>query len=153
MKTKSLIAQFCGVVLLVIYVMSLGGINVHTCSHTGDSYVTFLFEGVSCQAIHPSHSHEHGTCCSCCDHHEAEEHSCDGEDDCCSNESHLLLLTGDSDHSVGQKHLTADSVDIIVPTATVIEISVEESVEIAEAISDTSWPPLDVLSTFCILRV
>lgn len=146
MNLKSLILKICAAVLVAFYILSIGGINVHTCSHTGARYLTFLAEGISCQDIHPAH---HSEGCSCCHH---EDHDCDGDDGCCTNDSRQLQLTGDSFHSAAQKHLSIDEVILLIPF-------IPSFCEIAETSVPQSCPfalpdiGVDILSANCTLRV
>jgi len=150
MRNRSVITKILALVMVVFYVLSMGGINVHTCSHTGNRYVTFLFEGISCADIHPGHVHEHHhDCASCC---EEEHHDCDGEDGCCRNDSHLLQITGDTDHAVVVRHLTVDSPVIIIPqTPAPALFAVFSETESDLLLPDR--PGGDILSSYCILRV
>lgn len=100
---KDIILKCSAVAVLLMYVLSLGGINVHTCSHTGESFVTILAFGTSCQDIHPSHHHHHEGSCSCAGCQ--ADHDCDGSDGCCSNDSHLLLTVGDDACHVEHVHV------------------------------------------------
>jgi len=153
MKFKSPILIVCSIVLVISYVMSIGGINVHTCSHTGESFVTLLIEGTSCSDIHPDHHHEHCACCHHDEHHAGCEDENDGDEEgCCHNDSHILLLTGDSDHTIGQKHLTIDAPAIIIPFTPAFGFS--PSTEAVHGhnliVPDTGE---DILQQVCILRV
>jgi len=144
MRNKGVIFKLSAVLLLVMYVMSLGGINVHTCSHTGESFVTFLAGGISCEDIHPFHSHHHHDGCNCC-----EDHDCDGDDDCCTNDSRMLLIADGDDHQV--EHIQApDATAAIAPLFASAVIAVKH----VERVAISSVPlPDSVRPLFSVLRV
>ena len=150
MKARNVILKVSAVVLTVLYVLSLGGINVHTCSHTGARYVTFLFEGTTCQQIHPSghHCHHEDGCCHC-----GEDHDCNGEDGCCTNVSRFLTLTGSDDASSQAKHLSPDSFDLALAPVAVETPSVIFSAYVPSL--PIPAPPLlgPSPSSICVLRV
>lgn len=160
MMSRKVIHHVISAILVVFYALGICGMNIHSCSHTGERYVTFLFEGTSCQDIHPEHHHDASCDCEeCCAGHECDEcgdcccgHDCDGDDGCCSNDSIQLYLTGDSDHASEMRHVAVDFPAIIVPqmAALVIEAPV---VNDDAYIAPPALPGVDVLSAFCILRV
>lgn len=118
MKRSSVIFKLSAVALALVYVLSIGGINIHSCSHTGQKYVTFLFENLSCEQIHTHDFHE-----------------CDGDDDCCSNEAHFLGLTGDDEHETFQCRLVCFfDLAVVEPIATLA---------FAPEVSERSYIPFD----------
>ena len=94
---KERLLRISALMLLIWYCFSVIGFNVHTCRASGDSFVTTVLTGITCEDIHPEH-----TCCagycksgcsSSCHHHEHETaYKTDGK--CCSDDYHMLLLTG-----------------------------------------------------------
>lgn len=101
----------CTAVLIVLwYVFSIIGFDVHTCSHTGKSYVATFVSGYGCDDIHPEH-HCGKDCCHghrpivvtdispLCDAVLAD--SCAGH--CCEDSIKVLALTGVS-QSDGHHH-------------------------------------------------
>lgn len=105
MKTKSFISSCFAVVFTAIYLLSVAGFDMHSCSHTGKVYVSFLSHSLSCQDIHPDHGDEE--CCSCGHHH--HQHHDNGEKGCCSDKSFQLLFSGDDNHH-------DDSIEVPVTT-------------------------------------
>ena len=97
---RSLAVKICSVLLVLWYLMSVIGFNVHTCSGEGHSFVTTFIDGVTCADIHPEHhcDDEHHCC-------EAEEH-----DDCCTDDFQVLSLTGlmsdDTQDYCGESHFS-----------------------------------------------
>lgn len=82
---RSIPVKICTVVLVIWYLMSIIGFGVHTCSGDGHSFVTTFVTGSECADIHPEHhcdEHDHGCC-----------HS-EKEDDCCTDDFHVLSVTG-----------------------------------------------------------
>lgn len=142
MRNREIIMKFSAVMVLMMYVLSLGGINVHSCSHTGETFVTFLAGGISCQEIHPSHHHHHHEGCHCC-----EEHDCDGSDGCCSNDSRMLLVADADNHHV--EHIQAPLVAIAAVSAPVCVaaslLHAESSVSYAVPLPDSLRPLFSVM--------
>lgn len=159
MCIRKVIITLISLTLVVFYVLGIGGVNVHSCSHTGERYLTLLIEGISCDEIHPDHHHHHGHCscedsCECC----CQEHEdcdccddCDDEDGCCTNDSIQLFLTGDSDHVSGFEHVTIDCQTLLVPQFPSLELGSFSSVAFRPLA--VSLPGVDRLFNFCILRV
>ena len=146
MKGNRLIKCFAAFVM-VLYIVSVCGLNVHTCSHTGHTYVTFLFEGTDCQTIHGEHHHA----CECCGHH--HEHSCSDENGCCHNESVQLFLAGDDDYSQTH-HFNVPQVQMAIPAIPVV-CDVARAAAPAFIGTCHSRPPVvpDILSSFCVLVI
>ena len=78
------------VLLCLWYLLSTAGFDIHSDRHDHRTYVVSLITGISCEHIHPDDE------CSCCHHHLGGE-NCEEED--CTNEVHILSITGD-----GQTH-------------------------------------------------
>lgn len=163
MNIKRVIISLISLTLVVFYVLGIGGINVHTCSHTGERYMTLLIEGISCDEVHPEHHHHHGhcsceDCCEICSHDCAEcgcedcdcEDGCD-DDGCCTNDSIQLFLTGDSDHVSGFEHVTLDCQTVLVPQFPGLARCSFSSVSYVPV--DLCLPGVDRLLDYCILRV
>lgn len=73
--------------LAIWYLLCVVGFDVHTCCHSGKSFVSSLVVGVTCDDIHP----ESGCCHdSCCGHHGLAGRKC------CTDDIRILSLTGDS---------------------------------------------------------
>lgn len=140
---RQLLIKCMALALMLLYVLSIGGINVHTCSHTGNVYVTLLAKGVDCQSVHPStHACCHGTC-----HH---EHHSEKPDDCCHNHSARLVLTGDGDHS---------SVVHIAQFTPVVTGVIVSAPSVFKCFSHVAWRTLDpipipdIIHSICSLRI
>jgi len=136
--------------LLLWYIVSLAGINVHRCTHTGEMFVTLLCEGISCEAVHGGLPHEHTACgCVACHH----EHSSEDSEGCCHNDSHSLTLTGE-----GQVDNTRHHVAPFSFSPAIVYGDLESKA--AFSVLDRGFRPLllgfhhkDLLSSFCVLRV
>lgn len=96
------------------YLVSVVGLNVHTCSGTGEVFVKSLVAGTSCEMIHPSHGcHSEDACCCCCEHeqaHDAEEGL--SQKDCCDNEAVMLVHNGCTEDSILLSQLMAQALDM-----------------------------------------
>ncbi len=93
------------------YLVSVVGLNVHTCSGTGEVFVSSLAAGTSCEVIHPSHgNHSEQNCC-CCEHeHETEEGVT--KQDCCDNEAVILIHNGCTEDSFLLSQLMVQALDL-----------------------------------------
>lgn len=86
---KNVVLKYMSALLAVWYCLSIIGFDVHSCETTGDTFVTSVLAGTTCDDIHPEHDCcSHGSCCgdhesSCCGDH-------DEDDDCCTNEIEVL---------------------------------------------------------------
>lgn len=93
-EMKKVCLKYSSALLLIWYVMSVIGFDIHSCMATGESFVTTAIQGVSCEDVHPEHSCDaHGSNCCCHNHHGA----CgDGinEPECCTNDLLVLEVTG-----------------------------------------------------------
>lgn len=86
---KNIVLKYASALLAVWYCLSITGFEVHSCEATGDTFVTSVLAGTTCEDIHPEHD--------CCDHHEED-------DDCCTNEIEVLdsvvLTNADEDDHI-----------------------------------------------------
>ena len=109
---KDRVLRFSALLLVLWYCFSVIGFGVHTCNASGRSFIATFVGGLSCEDIHPEHdcTSDHadagGHDC-CCQHHasEIQEPSCctervhlpySTEDCCCSNDYHVLSITGNT---------------------------------------------------------
>ena len=69
MKTKTLINSILSAAMMLLYVLSLAGLDVHHCNRSGETFVVFLAKSLDCNDIHPDHHHHHH-------HHGSEECRC-----------------------------------------------------------------------------
>ena len=103
---KSKLVKYMSALLAVWYSLSIIGFDVHSCVTTGDSFVSLIVSGITCDDIHPEHScNSHGNCCggshrhSCCSAHNESE-DCTAEafktdrNKCCTNDFRILEITG-----------------------------------------------------------
>lgn len=95
--------------LMTWYCVSIIGFGIHTCSGSGRSYVAVFLTELSCEDIHPEHDCGHSHCCS----------SGIGKASCCTNDFHVLSLTGTVGHEDGfnphtyaQDHLICLNTDL-----------------------------------------
>lgn len=114
MKGRKLIFRILTAMLAAMYLVSLAGLDVHSCLRSGKTYVVFLSRSLDCGEIHPDHrcghdcSHGHGSCCECAehvselmmrlsDHHvRSDEGFNPGGCSCCHDESHMLAINTDT---------------------------------------------------------
>ena len=98
---KDRILRFGALLLVLWYCFSVIGFGVHTCKASGRSFIATFVSGLSCEEIHPAHDcccHQYASdkyesaCCSMDDH--LPEYS--AEDCCCSNDYHVLTITGNA---------------------------------------------------------
>lgn len=98
---RNVFTSLTAILLVVWYSLSVIGFDIHTCSGSGETYVATVASGFSCEDIHPDHEYSG---CSCC---HSEKHSSESEETfetkpCCSDEFHVIVLTGvrgDDDNS------------------------------------------------------
>lgn len=146
MRKKSFILGCFASVLAIIYMLSIAGMDVHTCSHTGKTYVSLLSLSFSCEDIHPDDSEQE--CCCGCHHHHQHHNDAKG---CCSDESFQLLFSGDDNQQ---------TLELEVPVAVVY--TAPHVVEVALALHCTPsrhllghclhWHVPDILSLNCVMR-
>ena len=128
MKNSFLIKALAAVAILM-YVASFIGINVHSCSCTGNVCVSL--------AMHQHHEHDGGD-----DHHH----------NCCHNQTFRLAISGDSDHS-SASHIQAPAMDftaIITPYAAPLAMQHNNG---GKVFMPQSPHPRDIIKSVCILRV
>ena len=120
---KSKLVKHMSALLAVWYSLSIIGFDVHSCVTTGDSFVSLIVSGITCEDIHPEHTcHSHGSCCggshkhSCCSaHSEAEDCSAESfkadRSKCCTNDFRILEITGagQGGESDMMKHIVASA--------------------------------------------
>ena len=85
---NNLLTSLTAVLLVIWYSLSVIGFDVHTCSGSGESYVTTVIGGTTCDDIHPEHD-----CCghgACCTHHTEEDGLKSADNQCCTNEIEVL---------------------------------------------------------------
>ena len=108
-EMRNMFMKISAMLLVVWYSVSIIGFAVHTCSGSGRTFVATVLTGLSCDDIHPEHHCSHSHCCS-------ESDACCGNEDaqtvkkpaCCTNDFHVLLLTGTSSED-GQRHFDEDA--------------------------------------------
>ena len=63
MKTKTLINSILSAAIMLLYVISLAGLDVHHCNRSGETFVVFLAKSLDCNHKHPDHPrhNQHGT--------------------------------------------------------------------------------------------
>lgn len=94
---KNVLVRIAAFMLVIWYFVSVIGFDVHTCSGSGESYVTTVIGGTACEDIHPEHDRK---ACQCC-HHGYDAHY-DSESEtpelaaksCCSDDWQMIQLTG-----------------------------------------------------------
>lgn len=102
---KNVVIKYLSGLMAVWYCLSIIGFDMHSCSATGEIFVSSIAAGVTCDDIHPEYMcHEHGGCCGhrhiepCCSHHgegTAEEvNVAEDHQKCCTNDFKVLELTG-----------------------------------------------------------
>ena len=95
-----MILRFSALLLVLWYCFSVIGFGVHTCNTSGKSFVATVVSGFSCGDIHPEHNcsdHEcHSDCneCHTCACHSCEVRTSVQSESCCTDEYHVLILTG-----------------------------------------------------------
>ena len=99
---KNVVLKYVSALMAVWYCMSIIGFDVHACTATGDTFVSSVLKGTTCDDIHPDHDCcGHGACCgshdrhetSCCSCHPEDPHSegiQESENDCCTNDIEVL---------------------------------------------------------------
>lgn len=95
---RNIVMKYLAALLVVWYSLSIIGFDVHSCTKTGETFVSSIAAGVSCEDIHPEHScSSHGSCCghdhdkNCCGHDYRNEVT---SGDCCQDDFHVLAFTG-----------------------------------------------------------
>ena len=95
---KRTFTSFAAVLLVLWYLLSVIGFDVHTCAASGETYIATIATGFTCEDLH-SNRHNHEECHSCCcSHHddEKEEESAQSLDkkSCCTGDFQVISLTG-----------------------------------------------------------
>lgn len=104
---RKLLTNLCAMSLVVWYSLSVIGFDVHTCNRAGETFIASAGE-YSCETIHPEHEY------SCChhghDHHDAETlHTSSFEiPPCCTDDYHVISLTGIRSEDEHAKQLRQD---------------------------------------------
>ena len=118
------ILRFSALLLVLWYCFSVIGFGVHTCNASGRSFIATFVSGLSCEDIHPEHdcasdhadagghacccNHKHQTaCCSTAD--QLPEYST--EDSCCSNDYHVLTITGNTIEEDDRNIISAELIE------------------------------------------
>lgn len=94
---KNRMLRFSAMLLVLWYCFSVIGFDVHTCKASGRSFIATVVSGLSCADIHPSHTCDHDLCHShdgCCGHEEHQDETSLKSESCCSDDYHVLALTG-----------------------------------------------------------
>lgn len=91
---KNVILKYVSAFLAMWYLLSITGFDVHSCSSTGNTFVSPVLTGTTCEDIHPDHDctcHSISHSCSCChsDKNAAAE-NIDKDHDCCTDEIEVL---------------------------------------------------------------
>lgn len=68
---RTLVMKYVAAIMAIWYLVGVIGLDVHSCSATGDVFVHSALRGVTCEDVHPGHDcNDHGSCCghpsSCC---------------------------------------------------------------------------------------
>lgn len=143
--SKGLHIRLSAALVVVWYLFSVVGFDIHCCADNGMVYVEPLLAGISCEQIHPD--------CPCCHHGETcacdeDCHHCSEDEDCCSDT--LERLSDPSVTSASPATPAPGLLAAVVPTP---------APEVAQAsfVMDRSLvakdPPRERLSRICILRV
>ena len=100
---KGVFLKYMSALLAVWYCVSIIGFDVHSCNITGNTFVSSLLSGTSCDDVHPEHDcGGHSSCCkshasSCCHSHKCNDipsESETGDEGCCSNDIEVLDSEG-----------------------------------------------------------
>jgi len=130
--------------MCVWYLLSVSGIDIHTDTHDGRSYVVPLFSGISCERIHPEDD------CHCCHiHHHLRSCECglDEQEDC----SDRICVVDISGFNVMQLHCPAAGVAEVAPALFPPIHDAPSHVGCRPVLS--CGPPPDILLQICTLRV
>ena len=140
--------RLLSVAVMVMYMFTVIGFDVHMSSESGRAYLEPLFAGISCEDIHPDYPCHH------CDGHCCGGHDCDGgedscleDEDCCSDNIGVLTLTG-TDHQSDDFHAPA-----VTAVAVMAPSQVLSRPDFSRLPGAFRAPPRSALSRFCILRV
>lgn len=126
--------------LIIWYTLSITGLDVHHDYEHGKTYIVACAFGTSCERIHP-HSH--------C--HDGEGDACMEDEDCCSDEFHLILSQGE-DAGDSVLHIsTAFHIEFIPKANTLSTNNFKQDIVPFHPAPPPDIP--DILSEICILRV
>lgn len=100
MRTGNLIMKCMSVFVALSYFFGVIGIDVHSCSASGEVFAVSAIRQASCHDLHAGHHH---SCCGECGGHDASCHDEDGIScgGCCSDNLLCLSVTGidtDAEH-------------------------------------------------------
>ena len=108
---KNVFTSLTAILMVVWYLLSVIGFDVHTCSGSGETYIATVASGFTCEDIHPgphgmSAHHEHSGC-GCC--HSEKSETTDTEqgfdtNPCCTDDFQVILLTGTRGADQQQRH-------------------------------------------------
>lgn len=124
--------------LVVCYLLSVNGIDVHFDLEHGRTYVVCGFFASDCESIHP-HSH-------CSD----SEEDCLKDEACCSDD--LRTVLSQSDGSDGQPEIPAPASRFVAVCHPVAAPAVSRPVRVAR-FQRPPPDPADACFRFCVLRV
>ena len=144
---NTLLIRLMAVVTAIMYVAAIVGFDIHSDREHGHIYIHSLLSDLSCASIHPDspcthHHHDCDCCCGC------DDHGCDEDEDCCSDESEQLSVTADM---VSMTDLSAACTPAFtsapVPAIPVFCQKFKVNIDIYKG------PPRALLSKDCILLV
>lgn len=141
MKTKTLINSILSAAMMLLYTLSLAGLDVHHCNRSGETFVVFLAKSLDCNDIHPGHHH-----------HGSEECSCN----CCHDEAFMVTGASDCPKKVKACHLNVNDISTFFCNWSDELYSFEESdseTASKEPPRARSCPADGLLHKICVLRV
>lgn len=141
---KSFLIKPLSALVLAIYVLSFIGLNVHSCSCTGEVCVTLAAHGDH----HHCTSHHHD----CCHDKACHNETCHHDHGCCHDKLFKLIISGDSDHSDLHINMNAPMVAYLPPAYPVESIFGADQ-ESARIIHHISPHPGDILRSICVMRI
>ena len=125
---KDRILRSSALLLVLWYCFSVIGFGVHTCNASGRSFIATFVIGFTCEDVHPEHdcTSDHRNAVlhdCCCHHHESEQYEAacssadahlpeyDVEDCCCSNDYHVLTITGNTIEEDDKNIISIESIE------------------------------------------
>lgn len=126
-------------VLAIVYMAGVLGFDVHSSADTHRSYVIPLFNGISCERIHPE---------ALCHHHGHAE--CEDDEDCCHDTIELLEVTGE--YGADAKAVLPDMVSVCLQVINVQQV-VFACADAHITVPEDYSPPAPDLAELCILRI
>jgi len=137
-KKSNIIRSVSAALLALWYMISVVGFDVHHDNHDHHFYVVSLIGGISCENVHPEDE------CSCCHHN----HENAGHHDDCTDEIHMISLTGTNGH------MDFDFTPLCCELFQSVQSQMEKpGIFYGEYALAVSFPPQDILTSLCILRV